>query len=624
MLTDSSRVPLARRAWIGDGRRGALVTADGTIDWFSPDGISHPTAFWRLLDPAGGALRVGPVREGTGVTRNLPASTQSYRPGSNTVETVIDAGRGRSVVVVDALPWLGPYLDAPGRVVRLVRALAGPVDVEIEVLPSGRLGAAGSVGASPAREVAASEGAIVVDGLAVRAGVRFEAAPLSRDEPRWRAVHTLDAGEALVVTAGPAETDLPLTARAAQQLIDDADRAWRSWGGLLAYDGPYRDAVERALLAVRSLTVTGGAPTAAGTTSLPRRVGGERTSDDRWVKLRDAASAARILARAGLAEDAEGAETWLRAAVTDAPVPWPVVLDPDGQPVPEVEELSLEGWRRGQPVVLGWDGERVDLGVFGDVVSAVGASATGPGGRAGDAGQLSAAWPALAAAADWVADHWRQPDSGVWLTAGPARALVTSRLDAWYGLDRMARLARAANPLDLDAVGWQQGARAVAAWLEEWAITPDGGLGMEGAGDSESRSGASEEPDAALLSVAWRGPWPDRHPVVAATVDRVLERLGSGSLVYRYSDRVDDGRAGGDSPDLVASLWAVKALARLERWDEAHERMEAVVGLARQGGLGLLSEAADPVSGELLGNLPCTAAHLALAEAAMELAAGPK
>ena len=46
--------------------------------------------------------------------------------------------------------------------------------------------------------------------------------------------------------------------------------------------------------------------------------------------------------------------------------------------------------------------------------------------------------------------------------------------------------------------------------------------------------------------------------------------------------------------------------------------------LAGLGFMGLLSEAADPVSGELLGNLPHTAAHLALADAAMQLATGPR
>lgn len=108
---------------------------------------------------------------------------------------------------------------------------------------------------------------------------------------------------------------------------------------------------------------------------------------------------------------------------------------------------------------------------------------------------------------------------------------------------------------------------------------------------------------------------------MSATVDRVLDQLGSSGLLYRYTEKVDDGRAGPDNPDLLASLWGVKALARLGRWEEAHGRMETVLALA--GRTGLLSEAADPVACELMGNLPATSVHLALVDAALELDRGP-
>jgi GH15 family glucan-1,4-alpha-glucosidase len=109
--------------------------------------------------------------------------------------------------------------------------------------------------------------------------------------------------------------------------------------------------------------------------------------------------------------------------------------------------------------------------------------------------------------------------------------------------------------------------------------------------------------------------------VVVATVDRVLEQLGAGPFLYRYPPQVDDGRAGPDNPDLLASLWAVRALAALGRWDKAHERMEAVIGTG--GELGLLAEAIDPLAGELMGNLPATSVHLAVIDAAIALSAGP-
>jgi GH15 family glucan-1,4-alpha-glucosidase len=68
-------------------------------------------------------------------------------------------------------------------------------------------------------------------------------------------------------------------------------------------------------------------------------------------------------------------------------------------------------------------------------------------------------------------------------------------------------------------------------------------------------------------------------------------------------------------------LWGARALAALGRWEEANERFEAVVALG--GELGLLAEAADPLSGELLGNLPSSAVHLAVIATAVTLRGGP-
>jgi GH15 family glucan-1,4-alpha-glucosidase len=252
------------------------------------------------------------------------------------------------------------------------------------------------------------------------------------------------------------------------------------------------------------------------------------------------------------------------------------------------------------------------------VVAAVGASTRGPGGRPDDPGPLSAAFAALAEAADWTVDHWREPDAGRWEIERPLRLYTAGRIEVWSALGRMARLARAANPLDLQAAGWLQESGDVLTWLEAEAAGADGGLRMEG------RAGGPDEADAALLAVAWSGPWPAAHPVVVSTVDRVLERLASGPFLHRYSDRVADERAGPDYPDLEASLLAVRALAGLGRWDEAHERIEAITGVVEGAGPGLLAETVDPVGGQLYGNLPSTTAELALVDAALALEFGPR
>ncbi len=625
MLTDPGRVPIGRRAWIGDGRHGASLAPDGTIDWYAAGGLAAEPDLWRLLDDAGPAVRVGPVREGSEARRHLPDGAMAYRPGTAVVQTIATGAGGRRVSVVDFVPWDvggaggGSIFGGagagngggggPGGVVRLVRALSGPVDVEVEVLAGPDRRPSGG-----RRRVAPSAAGLDLDGLVVSAPGRFEPAPWDRDTGRWRTVVRLDTDEEMAVTIG---RDDPTGPAAARRLLEDTETAWRSSLARLVYAGPYRREVERALISVRCLTGTGGAPAGAGTTSLPRRIGSERSGDSRWIHVRHVAAAVPVLARAGLADEAEAAETWLRHALTTAHLPWPTWLDPDGQPVPEPEELPYEGWRRSQPVRLGRAGA-LDVGLLGPVAAAIGASMRGPGGRPGDPGPLSAAGGSLAGAADWLADHWRDADAGRWEIARPLRQYTAGRVEAWMSLNRLARRAQATNPLDLQAPIWQQEGREILRWLEAHAVAADGGLRLDGS------PGAADDADAALLLVAWQGPWPVAHPIVAATVDRVLERLSSGGLLHRYSERVADERAGPDLPDLEASLLAVPALAALGRWDQAHERMERVTGLLGSGGPGLATETADPVSGELFGDFPATAAALALVDAALALEAGPR
>jgi GH15 family glucan-1,4-alpha-glucosidase len=228
-------------------------------------------------------------------------------------------------------------------------------------------------------------------------------------------------------------------------------------------------------------------------------------------------------------------------------------------------------------------------------------------------GPLAAVRDDLYRMADWVADHWTEPDRGVWDVRAAPESFVASRVQCWYALDRMVQLARADNPLELAVVGWQDAAKQILAWLESDGLAAAaGGLRRDLSGD---------RPDAALLRVAWRGPWPPEHPIVTRTVDRVVTQLSNGRYLYRYPLEVDDGAPGTPGGTLVASFWAVRALAAVGRWDAAHERMET---LSRPGGLGLLSEAVDPLSGELLGNYPSAAAHLALVSTAMALQAGPR
>ena len=107
--------------------------------------------------------------------------------------------------------------------------------------------------------------------------------------------------------------------------------------------------------------------------------------------------------------------------------------------------------------------------------------------------------------------------------------LISSKLAAWYTLDRMVELARARNPLDLDAVRWREAAKEVRAWLEANALRADGGLSAVAQGLFAWADGSGPGP----CKIALEGPRPGADapkgtaaPVQPPIVNEVGKALG--------------------------------------------------------------------------------------------------
>ncbi|MBW3651883.1 MAG: hypothetical protein KY458_15055 [Actinobacteria bacterium] len=564
----------------------ALVAADGTVDWWCPGRFDAPAAFFRLLDPQGGALRVGPA----GVPH---PGRQTYEPSTNVLHTRLPAPEGE-VDLIDFLPWNGKRPS--GRIVRLLTVVWGRVDVEVDVVAGRAFG--------PSRDVSTWSSGMAFDGVVVHT-------PCAMDGRRGRI--TLECGERAVVVAEPQgeRRSEALSVEGALDLVDRTTTAWRSHVGPVAYDGPYRHEVERSLLALGALTYgPTGAVVAAPTSSLPERIGGERNWDYRYAWVADAAGAVRTWYDTGLIEEAETTRSWLLRILAGANgdrFPLRPLYDVEGLPLDPADEreLPLRGWRGSQPVRLGNGAAgQLQLDFYADLLDGVLAGAALP----------EDGWDALVAMADWLTEMWRQPDHGIWQIRSEPRHLTSSKLACWYSLDRMVQLARARDPLDLAAVPWRAAAREVAAWLDEHGRAAGGGLRAD--------PSPGDPVEAHLVQLGRRNPWPGDEATVTKTVDRITARLGSGPFVSRYDDYFADGLPAGEGASVACSFWAVEALAGLGRWDEAHERMETLCRFSRP--LGLLPEQADPVSGEFLGNLPHAGGHLALIRAALALVPGPR
>ena len=525
MLGGGARLPLRERLVVADGRSAALVGADGWIDWWCPDRLDGPPLLWRLLDPDGAGLRVGPVGESS---RRI-----AYDAATLVTRTMHDSGTA-AVEVVDVLD---------GGLLRVARVVKGDLDLEVVIAP----------GRSWRRSTRFEpfDGGVVFDGWELRApGLAF-----SRSAEGARAQGRYGAGERVVVTLERLDAT-PMTVGEAMRRVDEQRERWRRLAASTLYEGPGAGAVRR------SVVLQSAIPTRSITTSLtaPRRE--ELAVDSRHTFVVDACAAHHLLGELGHAEPAADALAWLtRVVERDWPLQPAYTLD--GEPGPVVEERGgLAGWRAA-PVRVGISPEQpvVDLDLPGALATVV-------------APLAPARWPHLVRLADGVEQE--EP-----LT-------LVDQVRCWALLDEARRVALARNPLDLDAAGWHVAARRLGRSIERALDQEPGAVGTDPRLLRLTWQGpfpGNHEPVASIVDhvLERRGEGPfvhgDEGASVAASLwavraeavlgrweaaherfDQLLDFVGPAALLPRVVEPVS-GRFTGDLPDATAHL-ALLAAAR--------------------------------------------------------------
>jgi GH15 family glucan-1,4-alpha-glucosidase len=132
----------------------------------------------------------------------------------------------------------------------------------------------------------------------------------------------------------------------------------------------------------------------------------------------------------------------------------------------------------------------------------------------------------------------------------------------------------------------------------------------------------SEQLDAALLLMPVVGFLPGSDPRVKGTVEAIERELMPAGLVMRYNTaKVEDGLPPGEGRFLACSFWMVSSLKAIGRADDARALFERLLKLRND--LGLLSEEYDIDRKRLVGNFPQAFSHIALVNAAFDLASEP-
>lgn len=581
---------IADYGFLSDCHSAALVDRNGSLDWWCVPRFDSPSVLGRLLDPHAGHWALRPVDEFT--------SERAYLGDTLVLRTVFRTATGVASVT-DALGLehgarghdIG--LRSPHVLLRRVEGLTGEVAMRSELAPrmeygrtepnlrvtergaEARGGPATLTYTSPVN-VRQADGTLVSD-LVVAAG------------------RTVDLRLSYSPTFGPG----PVALTGNEPTLEDTAVAWESWSALhTGYDGSFADQVRRSSLVLQGLTFApSGAIVAAATTSLPELMGGELNFDYRYAWLRDLSLTIRSLWVAACPDEPGRLFDWLASSaghVRGELVQIMYGVEGERDLTEHVLE-HLAGYRASAPVRVGnaaWEQDQLD--VFGEVLDAAHLLRDTLGELPPAVQQL------LVALADRAASDWTEPDAGMWEARDARRHYVSSKVMCWVALDRAVQLApRLGQRADPETWAKARDAVRAAVLTQAWSEQAGAYTGAFG----------SDDLDASVLLLPLVGFLPAGDERMRATIDAIERGLGEGGLVRRWPSD--------PSGFLICTYWLVECLALAGEQEQATAWFASATGHAND--LGLLSEEADPTSGELLGNYPQAFSHVGLINAAWRL-----
>ena len=587
---DSESLPPIRDyALIGDCHGAALVARDGSIDWTTLHRFDADPVHCRLLDPArGGRLRVRP--------RGAFEVERAYVGDTNVLRTVFVTPTGR-VALTDFMPvgrTLGASvhdyvsLAATGWLVRRVEALEGEVALDVDWRASVDFAASVAElrGVGGYRDSAAGAGRHRGVGTGPGGPSLFADVDFELDGDRARARATVRAGDPpldLVLADSWVEGERPQDRVGA--LLDITLAFWNEWIRYCRYDGPHVGAMRRGALVLKLLTwAKSGAIVAAPTTSLPETIGGARNWDYRYCWVRDTSLTLYALSVLGYSGEVRRFQGYLADCCTRSlPEVRPMYAIDGDLDLAEQELSHLAGYADSVPVRRGNGaaGQR-QIDAYGHVLDLALVYE-----RLG--GEIDEQYARLLrAVASFVEAHWDEAGAGMWEMRDGELVHVHDRTMCWVAMDRAATL--------LGEPRWRELADRIRDEVLERGVSDD-----DGALQQAYQGGTDTAP---LLAPMLGLPLGD--DVLAATLERVRERLGRGDFFLRYAG--DDGLEGEEGAFLLCSSWYADAELALGRTAAARARIE---GLLREANdVGLFAEEIDPESRDFLGNFPQALTHL--------------
>ena len=586
-------------AIIGDGRSAALISNRGSIDWLCWPRFDSPSVFGAIVDSKiGGYWSIRPARDSK--------VSRKYIDKTNVLETTF-ARDSAKMVLTDFMSVTSEEnkrkrLWPEHELVRQIKCEGGDAEIVCEfdprldygrVIPKienvGKLGWRFGLG----RHV-----------YALRSDVDLDCFKHSSSAAAVATI-SLKAGESITLSLtfseeGPAV--LPPLGDAMAERLNLTIEWWRNWIAQSNYRGAYERQVIRSALALKLLSYApSGAIVAAPTTSLPERIGGDLNWDYRFAWLRDAAFTVHTLFGLGYKDDAEAFVNWLLHATNMTRPRLCVSYDIFGERPQSEHELShLAGHLNSKPVRIGnAASEQIQLDIYGEVVEAV---CHFFGNEAPDREMQKM----LRQCGEFVCEHWKEPDNGMWEERDQLRHYTHSRLMCWVTLDRLIEMHECDRISGFSLEKFKQTRAAIRQDIEEHAWNSNLGAYAQACG--------SDKLDASTLLMSYHRFEEASSERMQQTHAKIRDRLVPRTGLVHRNEQSKDRREGAFA---LCSFWETDFLARSGRLEEAHEVFQAALNFAND--VDLFAEEIDPETGDALGNFPQAFTHLGVINSALTL-----
>jgi GH15 family glucan-1,4-alpha-glucosidase len=573
---------------IGNCAYLAYIDKNANVVWQCLPRFDSSFIFGGLLDPEkGGRFSISPQN-------GEEAASQVYIENTNILVTRFNTPEG-DFEVIDFAPRFNQYdrFFKPLMTVRKIKRLSGNPRVVVRCEPKADYG-------ERAAQVSMGSNHLRYQGLddVVRLSTNISLSYVAQGQ-----AFVLTETKYVVLTWGePFEAPLQETC---ETFLNKTIEYWNKWVQRCTIPDIYQKEVIRSALVLKLHQYEDtGAIIAAGSTSLPEAPNAGRNWDYRFFWPRDSYYTLNALNSIGHFEELDRYSHYIQNLATTATHSFQPLYGITGETQPLERELDLSGYMGNKPVRIGNAAFlQTQNDVYGQILLSLFPLYTDS--RIVLSQRMRSPEMAMAVL-KFIEEKIQSPDAGLWEFRNSQQKHCYTYLFHWAGASAAAKIGKHLGDDELLKKGLELKAQAAE--------------GIESCYNPKINAYASyvggEMLDASLFQLITMGYLPANSEKAANHIKTMEEGLrAKGGLFYRYRHADDFGLP--EVAFLVCGFWYVRALAAVNRIDDAIQTFEQLLGYANH--VGLLSEDVDPISGSQWGNCPQTYSHVGVINCAFDI-----